>query len=395
MNREKKKRKLWSLPRITDPRYPGFLVRITELEPGGNLYVVRMVDGKQRMASLKAPRKDFGPTKDEQERAVRAKALDLIEELAKGSPRAVSPPEPGERLTLKALADLYELHGFYGRSEKYRKEQPKRVRQIVEFLGAEREVRSLGKSDIERYAEARRAEGVGQGTVCGDVAALKIALNWAMEHPAQDGRFLLEANPIVRVKVAHEQNPKRPVADEGRYKALKKVAPQLPRAFELALDLAWGTGHRIGAILGLRWEDILFDPTEQCPFGRIRWRAEFDKVGNEHETPMNSLARQVLLRRREERPGIGAAWIFPAPKDASERLDRHLVGRWLRKAEEKAELTHLPGGGWHAFRRGWATARKHFPLKDVAEAGGWKDTASLQRSYTHTDPRTVFGVVNG
>jgi hypothetical protein len=34
------------------------------------------------------------------------------------------------------------------------------------------------------------------------------------------------------------------------------------------------------------------------------------------------------------------------------------------------------------------------PLKDVAAAGGWKDTASLLACYHHADPETAFRVVN-
>jgi hypothetical protein len=60
----------------------------------------------------------------------------------------------------------------------------------------------------------------------------------------------------------------------------------------------------------------------------------------------------------------------------------------------KAGLEHLPGGAWHAFRRMWATARKHMPVKDLAEGGGWKDTATLLKCYQHADPDTLEEVVN-
>jgi hypothetical protein len=47
----------------------------------------------------------------------------------------------------------------------------------------------------------------------------------------------------------------------------------------------------------------------------------------------------------------------------------------------------------HAYRRGWATARKHLPLPDVAAAGGWKGAVALQRSYLHADEQTMLTVV--
>ena len=65
---------------------------------------------------------------------------------------------------------------------------------------------------------------------------------------------------------------------------------------------------------------------------------------------------------------------------------------WLRKAEKLAELEPQDGSLWHAYRRGWATARKHLPDVDVAASGGWSDTTSLKRAYQHADSDTMLSV---
>ena len=44
------------------------------------------------------------------------------------------------------------------------------------------------------------------------------------------------------------------------------------------------------------------------------------------------------------------------------------------------------------FRRVWATERKDLPLKDVAAAGGWRDTTTLLR-YQQPDEETLREVV--
>lgn len=44
-------------------------------------------------------------------------------------------------------------------------------------------------------------------------------------------------------------------------------------------------------------------------------------------------------------------------------------------------------------RRGWATARKHLPAKDVAFAGGWKNVATLQTIYQQPDPESTYRAV--
>ena len=72
---------------------------------------------------------------------------------------------------------------------------------------------------------------------------------------------------------------------------------------------------------------------------------------------------------------------------------QHLATRWLRQAEKLAGLEPLQGGAWHPFRRAWATSRKDLSLKDVAEAGGWKDTTTLLKCYTQPDAETVTAVV--
>jgi hypothetical protein len=45
--------------------------------------------------------------------------------------------------------------------------------------------------------------------------------------------------------------------------------------------------------------------------------------------------------------------------------------------------------------RGWrATERKHHSLKDVAAAGGWKDTETLLTCYQQPDAETLLAVMS-
>ena len=55
---------------------------------------------------------------------------------------------------------------------------------------------------------------------------------------------------------------------------------------------------------------------------------------------------------------------------------------------------HLGHGGWHTFRRKWATERKHYPIQDVMAAGGWGDPTCLQTLYQQADDATVYKVVS-
>ena len=71
------------------------------------------------------------------------------------------------------------------------------------------------------------------------------------------------------------------------------------------------------------------------------------------------------------------------------------VRRWLLEAEELAGVPKQQGASWHAYRRAWATARKHLPVTDVAAAGGWKSIVTIQRCYQQADEKTMLSVVLG
>lgn len=102
--------------------------------------------------------------------------------------------------------------------------------------------------------------------------------------------------------------------------------------------------RRISAILALRWSDWRPD---LGTYGRLRWRAEEDKVGKEWWAPVTPEVRDELERLRRERPAVGEALLFPAPNDATRPVTVDLASDWLQRAGKLAELEPLPGGLWH------------------------------------------------
>ena len=116
-------------------------------------------------------------------------------------------------------------------------------------------------------------------------------------------------------------------------------------------------------------------------------------MGHESTVPVSPSVRAALDRILTERPGIGAAPLFPSPGDPTQPMTRHLADKWLRKAEKLAGLEPQVGSLWHAYRRKWGSERKHLPDVDVAAAGGWKDTVSLKRAYQQADADTILSVV--
>lgn len=151
--------------------------------------------------------------------------------------------------------------------------------------------------------------------------------------------------------------------------------------------LAEATGRRLGSIRQLRWED--FRAHERLVF----WRAEFDKKAYKWTIPMPPqffVDVRDFQRRLEAVGGL----VFCSEKSPERPMDRHLFDRWLTEAEAQAGLAKLDGGLWHAYRRKWAIERKHLPLRDVAEAGGWKDVNTLLEVYQQSDPESVLKVMS-
>ena len=52
--------------------------------------------------------------------------------------------------------------------------------------------------------------------------------------------------------------------------------------FSVLLTLAWETGHRLSAILELRWKDVMFDKSEHAPHGSIHWYADSPVTKKRH-----------------------------------------------------------------------------------------------------------------
>jgi len=119
---------------------------------------------------------------------------------------------------------------------------------------------------------------------------LRGVLNWATSAADPTGRPLLERHPLRgrSFVLPREKNPRREPLSEEDYRALLLVANRVDWRFRVALVLAHETGHRIGAIRQLRWSDV--DLTGE----RVLWRAEVEKTGFEHSTPLTGAAVSAL-----------------------------------------------------------------------------------------------------
>jgi len=298
-------------------------------------------------------------------------------------------PNVGD-ITLGTLFDNYICEVTQQKSSIKRTHDSACSNMFLRFLGPKRKARTLNRRDWDRFIRDR-GEGkisppkkskpgpVGGRQIAYDLKWLLAVLNWATTACYETGDPYLERNPLRGYPLPSEGNPKQPILADKLYQQLKKVAGSIDWRFELALILAHETGHRIGAVRTLRWSDLDFRKK------RVRWRAENDKIGLEHNTPLSPEAVTALKKVRPEPRSIG--WVFPGPRDASRPCSQNIMRDWWREGEALAKVKHQPGQGWHSLRRKFATEMKHVPLKDLAHMGGWKDVKSVLR-YQGPDEKT-------
>ena len=117
----------------------------------------------------------------------------------------------------------------------------------------------------------------------------------------------------------------------------------------------------------------------------VRWRAEHEKTGYEHRTPVTPEAVSVLEAAREKTLENGDAPVLPAPRDPSKSVSAERVRIWWNRGQALAGLEPKRGRGWHSLRRKFASDLMDQPLKVLCELGGWKTASTVLTCYQRAD----------
>ena len=307
--------------------------------------------------------------------------------------KAEAEPEP---LALGTLFDIYGEEVTATKTRHSRLHDRTTTKMFLGFLGRDRDPATLSQRDWDRFIRERRAGRIGPSgrpvsdrTIEHDLKFLIAVLNWAARSRDEQGRLLLDRNPLKGLRKPTEKNPTRVVLAEEEYRAILKASIRVDWRFRVALVLAHETGHRIGAIRKLRWSDIDFE-------GRtIRWRAKHEKTGYEHVTPLTDEA--VAALRDAPRMGAGREHypVLPSPVDSARYMSPSCAFRWWKKAEKLAGLEPKRGRGWHSLRRKFASDLMDTPLKVLCELGGWKDPQTVLKCYQRPDAGLLRTALEG
>jgi integrase len=301
-----------------------------------------------------------------------------------------------QSLTLGILSARYLAENTHARdgslkTEHYRRGCERYIKYLIAWFGADTPVIELTPERMTGYATARRSgqingRPVGATAVHQDVKLLKSMMKWATG-VYNNGRPLLDRNPLTGFAVPKTRNPIRPMIDAETVEKLMAVADRVSPLMPLLITLMDSTGRRLSSVLGLRWDDFDFEKET------ITWRAELDKKRRTWVVPMPKQAKQALLEFRAKHPAIGSALVFPMMNDPTKPVTRHLASDWMHRAYRYAGIDRQKGGLWHPFRRKWATERKKYPVRDTAAAGGWEDLPTALM-YQQPDEDTLRRVID-
>ncbi|MDE2795979.1 MAG: site-specific integrase, partial [Gemmatimonadota bacterium] len=291
-----------------------------------------------------------------------------------------------EPLTLGGLLDIYGEEVTPTKGEGSREYDRAALEMFRRFFGRDRKPTTLSQRDWDRFIRARRAGKVGPSgravsdrTIKRDLRFLLAVLNWAARSRDEAGGLLLDSNPLKGLRVPRQKNPTRVALSQAEYDALLRVSAEIDWRFRVALVAAHETGHRIGAIRQLRWSDV------DMGAGVIRWRAEHEKSGFEHRTPVTAETIGVPEEARKENRRTGDAPVLPAPRDPARSISYAVARYWWERAEGLAGLDRKPGRGWHSLRRKFASDLMDQPLKVLCELGGWRAAQTVLQCYQRPD----------
>jgi integrase len=301
--------------------------------------------------------------------------------------------QPERRITFAGLVDRYLREVSPRKVTIARAHDEIALRLAGRVFGAQRDPKTLDRSDYDAFMRLRLAgripsgdekkpagrKPVGPSTVAHDLRTVNAMLAWATMLRTDRGEPLLARHPFRGYALPREISPCRPRITDEEFLAMRLVADRAHPQCGLALDLADQTGHRVSAIRCLEWRDV------DLVARTITWRAATDKARREHVTPLTEVAIAALTAERARRPAIGNAPIFESRWRPGRPLGAKAFETWWNSCETLAGLEPAKRRGWHALRRRFADQLRGVPLKDLATLGGWLSTRMPVEVYQSSD----------
>jgi integrase len=197
------------------------------------------------------------------------------------------------------------------------------------------------------------------------------------------GNIPIERNPLSGLQIPKERNPTRAILSEEDFQKLLTVAAQVDPLFDPLLRVTHAAGHRLSAVLRLRWADVNLETK------LVKWSETYDKSRTAHDTPLTEEAIASFEKARRLRSRLGDGWVFPSAKIAGKPMRREYALDLWNRAEKIAGVPHVRGRCFHSLRRKFATVYAHIPLIQLQLLGGWKDHDTILKCYQQPNQESL------
>lgn len=219
------------------------------------------------------------------------------------------------------------------------------------FFTRDRLAESLTVADCYAFRASMEASGLSTRTIKAAVDCARMVYNFA------ERAELIPRNRWhqYRFKVAKEQRT-QPRAEYTEAEFLT-----LWQQFDPTKATQWRAWVTLGllGIYGQRQTATLHlqDPADvDEAAGLLKFRAEYNKTGEEVHLPLLPIAREIVAVSRQWRAtlGITRPWLIPSARKSSSRPTYTLQAFWdaLEEAEKRAGIAKIRYRAGHGFRRG-------------------------------------------
>jgi hypothetical protein len=391
----------------------GSVVRVRERVRGGRVQLIYRdtTSGNRlyRYAEVETVRRPDGRIDDVLSAAALAEARALAARLRVA--RAALSIEPVRMTLAQGFARYHDAARGGMPASKPARQHHRAAVQFWELqLGHDAGWNTLLPSDVE--AAALRLARAGKPPLAEKhVRCLRTVYRWLRDRAGMETlRDPTRGLELSRIREGHEV--RRPSYPRDELEALVAVARDVDPRFEFALIWADDSGARSAALYrAMRSQvdaplDVAPDPG-QAPHGwanlpamkgqgraltflTARQRRIFDEVtakrwnGAVWEPGYLSLLEARWLASGTDYPLIPGGpfprgGVFLGPRA---QANNNTLQKWLREAEQRARVAHVPRRGWHGIRRAWAryTARET-DMDTVVVAGAWSDRETPERTY--------------
>lgn len=245
---------------------------------------------------------------------------------------------------------------------------------------------------MDRFLKAVAAETPGQAKTTKTVLTQMFSL--AARHDA------VKANPVRDTRLPERRRTPVKALTVEEVQALRRglrayldeparSGPGRPQDLADLVDVALGTGVRVGELLALRWEDVnlgvspvtvtVTGTVVRTPDGLVR--QTHPKTAAGHRTvSLPRFAADVLLRRSVVEEANNRDLVFPSSTGTLREVNN--VERQWRDARTSKHLRGFTWVTWHTFRRTVATIiDRSTGTDDAAAVLGHSGTAVTSRHY--------------